>query len=306
MGARRAGIPSIIAETSRGADHGRYNAVMIIDVHTHLNNYHEEKSVSLDENLDRLRAAMERNGVDAACVLTSYKVGPNRPSTREVVHAVRDIRNLYVVAGVSYLNYRQADLREIAEYLGQGLVKGLKIYPGYEPYYPWDPRMRVVCDLCMEFDVPLMIHTGDTYAPSGKLKYAHPLQVDELAVDHPSLKIVICHLGNPWFRDCMEVVYKNRNVYADISGLVLGDFDSRFERWLRQQLEEIILYAGEPSYLLYGTDWPLSAMESYVEFMKKLKMAEKNKELILYQNAARLFRLPLPEGVDPGPAGSRP
>jgi len=278
---------------------------MIIDVHTHLNNYHEERVVSLSDCLHELRSKMDACGVDAACVLTSYRVTPNRPSTRDVVEAVENIPNLYVVAGVSYVNYRESDLREIAEYLRGGRVRGLKIYPGYEPFYPWDHRMQVVCDLCMEFDVPLMIHTGDTYAATGRLKYAHPLQVDELAVDHPELKIVICHLGNPWFRDCMEVVYKNRNVYADFSGLVLGDFDTGFEKWLRQQLDEILLYAGEPSYLLYGTDWPISSMESYVEFMKKLRLSQKSKELILYQNAARLFRIPLPDGVSAGPENPR-
>jgi hypothetical protein len=39
--------------------------------------------------------------------------------------------------------------------------------------------------------------------------------VDDVAVDHRDLQIIICHLGNPWFRDCMEVVYKNPNVSAD-------------------------------------------------------------------------------------------
>jgi predicted TIM-barrel fold metal-dependent hydrolase len=267
---------------------------MIIDVHTHLNNYHEERTLALEESLDLLRANMEKNRVDVAGVLTSYRVDAHRPSTRDVVHALRDDPSLYVVAGVSYTHYRESDLREIAEYLKEGKVRGLKIYPGYEPFYPWDTRMRVVFDLCLEFDVPLMVHTGDTYSPGGKLKYAHPLNIDELAVDNPGLKIVICHMGNPWFRDCMEVVYKNHNVYADISGLVLGNFDDRFELWLKQQLEEIILYAGEPRYLLFGTDWPISSMESYVDFMKRLEMPPVNKDRILYQNAAKLFRIPLP------------
>jgi hypothetical protein len=46
----------------------------------------------------------------------------------------------------------------------------------------------------------------------------------------------------------MEVIYKNDNVYADISGLVLGDFDSKFERFLKRQIEEVLIYAGEPRY----------------------------------------------------------
>lgn len=266
---------------------------MIIDAHTHLNNYHEAQQVSVQESLDRLLASMEQNGVDCAMVLTSYKVTPHRPPTRDVVRAVEGLNNVFVVAGVSYLNYTERDLREIAEFLKDGRVRGLKIYPGYEPFYPWDKRCQVVFDLCKEHDVPLMIHSGDTFVPGGRLKYSHPLEIDEVAVDHPELKIVICHLGNPWMRDTMEVIYKNKNVYADISGLVLGDFDHKFEQWLKRQLEEVLLYVGDPQFLLFGTDWPLASMESYVEFMSKLKLPRHAKELILYRNAVDLFRLPV-------------
>jgi uncharacterized protein len=34
----------------------------------------------------------------------------------------------------------------------------------------------------------------------------------------------MCHLGNPWILDCQEILYKNQNVNADISGLVIGNF----------------------------------------------------------------------------------
>ncbi|MCM2257181.1 MAG: amidohydrolase family protein [Vicinamibacteria bacterium] len=265
---------------------------MIVDCHVHLNNYHEQRVISLKACLDELLATMEKNKVDASLVLTSYKVTEHRPPTRDVVEAVRDIPNVFVVAGVSYLNYLERDLRELAEFLAAGVVKGLKLYPGYEPFYPWDSRCRVIYDLCLEYDVPVMIHTGDTFTPRGKLKYAHPLEVDEVAVEFPELKIVLCHLGNPWLRDCMEILYKNRNCHADISGLVLGDFDTKFERWMREQIEEVLIYAGEPRYLLYGSDWPIASMESYLEFMRKLELPEASKRMILSENAIRLFKLP--------------
>ena len=180
---------------------------MIIDCHVHLNNYHEQVEMSLDDSLARLRSVMTEAGVDYALVLTSYLVSPHRPSTATVVKAIEGISNLGVVAGISYLNYRQRDLRELADFLEAGLVKGLKLYPGYEPFYPHDRRLQVVYDLAEEFQVPVMIHSGDTYSPKGKLKYSHPLEIDEVAVDHPGVKFVICHLGNPWLTDCMEVVY---------------------------------------------------------------------------------------------------
>ena len=267
---------------------------MIIDCHVHLNNYHEQVAHSLDDSLERLRAVMAEAEVTYALVLTSYLVSPHRPSTAEVVKAIGGIPELGVVAGISFRTYKQRDLRELADYLTAGLVKGLKLYPGYEPFYPHDPRLKVVYDLAEEFDVPVMIHTGDTYSSQGRLKYAHPLEVDEVAVDHPNVRLVICHLGNPWLVDCMEVVYKNKNVYADFSGLILGEFTEVFEDYMEEQIAEVILYAGDPARFLYGSDWPICDMKSYVDFVSQLKLAPAHRHAIMYENARRLFKLPLP------------
>ncbi len=264
---------------------------MIIDVHTHINNYHEEKVVSLEDCLNKLTESMANNKVDYSLILTSYVTNEHRPGIKKVVEATRERSNLGVVAGISYLNYKEKDLREISDYLKEGQIKGLKLYPGYEPFYPYNERLKVIYDLALEFDVPVMFHSGDTYSPTGRIRYSHPIHIDEVAVDFPDLKIVICHVGNPWIKDCMEVVYKNKNVYADFSGLVLGDFSEKFERYMKGQLEEMILYAGEPEYLLYGTDWPISSMRSYLSFMNQLDLPDEKKELILWKNAAKLFKI---------------
>jgi len=270
---------------------------MIIDCHTHLNNYHDEAVDALPACLARLQASMRRNRVDVALVLTSYKVVPGRPSTRVVVDAVRGLDNIHVVAGVSWLHFSQPDIEELRRFLQEGSIKGLKLYPGYEPFYPADPKLAPLYALAEEFDVPVMIHCGDTYAPTGKIKYSHPINVDEVAVDFPRVKFLICHLGNPWFRDCMEVVYKNDNVYADISGLVLGDFTDRFEEYMRKQLQEMMVWGMNPRKVLFGTDWPISSMESYVRFVSELPLPGKDKQLLMYDNAAQLFRITVKDDV---------
>ena len=270
---------------------------MIIDCHTHVNNYHDEQVDALAECITRLLTAMRRNRVDVALVLTSYKVVPGRPSTRAVVDAIRQHPNLHVVAGVSWTNLMPGDVEELRALLQERAIKGLKLYPGYEPFYPSDPKLTPVYLLAEEFEVPVMIHTGDTYSPSGKVKFSHPLHIDEVAVDFPRVKFVICHLGNPWLRDCMEVVYKNENVYADISGLVLGDFSDRFEEYMRKQLQEMLLWGMNPRKVLFGTDWPISSMESYLRFMDELRLPAVDKRLMLAENAARLFRIPLKDDV---------
>ena len=58
-----------------------------------------------------------------------------------------------------------------------------------------------------------------------------------------------------------------------------------------KELEEMITYAGNPKYLLYGTDWPISSMESYLNFVNQLDLEQDKKELILWKNAADLFKI---------------
>lgn len=273
---------------------------MIIDCHTHINNYHNEEIESIGQAIQDLQREMKRNRIDVAIVLTSYKVKPGRPSTRLAIEATKDLDNVYIVAGISYLNLNDDTLGELRKQLQEGSLRGIKLYPGYEPFYPADLKLDPVYKLAAEFDVPVMIHTGDTYTPKGKVKYSHPLNVDEVAVDYPDVKFVICHIGNPWIRDCMEVVYKNANVYTDISGLVLGNFSDRFESYMRKQLQEMLVFGVNPEKVLFGTDWPISSMESYLQFMEQLPVPEKDKKKILYENAARVFKIPVKNSQNGG------
>jgi hypothetical protein len=56
----------------------------------------------------------------------------------------------------------------------------------------------------------LFLHTGDTYSTIAKVKYAHPLLIDDVAVDHRDVKFVLAHFGNPWLLDTAEVSTKTR------------------------------------------------------------------------------------------------
>ncbi|HQR17380.1 MAG TPA: amidohydrolase family protein [Gemmatimonadales bacterium] len=264
---------------------------MIVDCHVHLNNYEEDTVESVSERLAELNRAMRLNRVDIAVILTSYKVTPGRPSTLRVLEAVRDQPHLYVVAGLSYEQFTPAELDELEPHVATGKLKGLKLYPGYQPFYPADLRWEPAYQFAARHRLPVMIHSGDTYDPRGKVKYAHPLHVDDVAVDHPDVNFVICHLGNPWIRDCMEVVYKNANVYTDLSGFVLGDFTDRFETYMSRQVQDMLLYGVEPDNVLFGTDWPIATMESYLQFMEQIAIPQKDRQKIMSDNALALYRI---------------
>lgn len=262
---------------------------MIIDCHTHLNRYEPSQPASLAERRDLLVAEMDRHGIAHSLVLTSYLVNDDRPGTEEVLALLDGDPRFGVVAGVPWPVCEAGDFAALRELLAAGRLRGLKLYPGYAPFALWDPRMRPVYELAAEFGVPVMIHTGDTFARQAKVKFAHPLQVDEVAVEFPGTTFVLCHLGNPWFMDAAEVVYKNDNVLADVSGLTLGEWEPRFERVARARLDEAVAYVNDPTKLLFGTDWPISAIGSYLRFVERLELTPEEREGMMWRNAARVF-----------------
>ena len=268
---------------------------MLIDCHVHLNNYYTEEGATArptEANVQRLFDAMATNGVDHAVVLTSYKVDVDRPSVEHVLEILAHDPRTTVIEGLRWRGESRSDLFNMEERIRDGVVKGIKLYPGYDKYPINDPSLEAVFRLAAKYDVPVMIHCGDTLARDAKVRQAHPLLVDDVAVDYPDVKFVICHLGNPWFQDTAEVLYKNDNVYADISGLVLGDFTYEFERYLVTRVKDMIAYMGQPGrQLMYGSDWPLVEMGPYVKFLDTLELDDEAWEHVAWKTAVELFRI---------------
>lgn len=268
---------------------------VLIDCHVHLNNYHESTRKPTKDNVQALFDEMARHGVDHAVVLTSYKVDIDRPSVEEVFELLARDPRVTLVEGLRWRGDARTDLFVLEEHIRDGVVGGIKLYPGYDKYAINDPSLEAVFRIAAKYDVPVMIHCGDTYSKSAKVRQAHPLLVDDVAVDYPDVKFVICHLGSPWFQDTAEVLYKNDNVYADISGLTLGDITDRFEAYLATRVKEMIMYMGDPGrQIMYGSDWPLVSMGPYLKFLHNLEFTDDQKENIAWRTAARLFKIDLP------------
>jgi predicted TIM-barrel fold metal-dependent hydrolase len=188
-------------------------------------------------------------------------------------------------------------LQRVEGQLRSGKVKALKGYLGYLYYGPDSPAYAPYFELAARYQVPFIFHTGDNYSAVAKVKYAHPLLVDEVAVDNRRVNIVMAHFGNPWITDAAEVVYKNENVWADLSGLLVGEqavFDDLAQRGiLRRTVERIkqgIEFTDRPDKFLYGTDWPLAPMAVYQEFIRHMFPADFH-QAVFHDNAKALFKL---------------
>jgi predicted TIM-barrel fold metal-dependent hydrolase len=54
---------------------------------------------------------------------------------------------------------------------------------------------------------------------------------------------------------------------------------------------------GDPGrQIMYGSDWPLVGMASYIKFLAALELTDDQRENVAWKTAARLFKIP-PETV---------
>jgi len=188
-------------------------------------------------------------------------------------------------------------LARVEEILKQGQVKGFKAYLGYLHYDATHLGYRAYYKLAAKYNLPVILHTGDTYSKTAKVKHAHPLQMDELAVDFPDTKFVLAHFGNPWVLDAAEVAYKNKNVWVDISAILIGD-QAYFEKMEQtgvvertiKRIREGIEFTEAPEKFLFGSDWPLAPVDVYRDFVRRL-FPEEQHAGVFSANAKGLFGL---------------
>ena len=89
----------------------------------------------------------------------------------------------------------------------------------------------------------------------------------------------------------VTVGYFNNDVYADISGLIVGDFTLSAETHYIPKIREVLGYVGEKHRLLYGSDWPISSMSSYLILAQKLQLDQESSELLMFKNTKSVFKL---------------
>jgi predicted TIM-barrel fold metal-dependent hydrolase len=287
----------------------------VIDTHVHLVNSRLpgslEKAVPLapfgngeSEGPRRLAKTVEdemkQAGVAQALCMPRFEVSDQDPlgirDTVEIIDLIQGPK-LHPVGLAHPERFDRDHLARVEDVLKQGRVKALKAYLGYLHYEPYSPGYRLYFQLAAKYRIPVIFHSGDTYSRSAKVKYAHPLKIDEVAVDFPETEFVIAHFGNPWLMDAAQVVYKNKNVWVDLSAILIGNAQSFaamekegvLDRTIKR-IQEGIEYSESPDRFLFGSDWPLSPMGVYREFVARL-FPQEHQAAVFGGSARNLFEL---------------
>jgi predicted TIM-barrel fold metal-dependent hydrolase len=184
----------------------------------------------------------------------------------------------------------------VKEHLKRDSCCGVKLYPGYNRVWLFDPMYEPIYQLAARYDKPVAVHMGLTAHPRAHLKYCHPLTLDEVAADHKRTRFVMCHFGNPFLESAAAVVEKNPNVATDLSGLLEGRVD--LEHYFQEQAGYVSMLSSWLSAILqwddimYGTDWPIVNLEEYIRFIQGV-VPEAHWEQVFFDNANRIYGLGL-------------
>ena len=267
----------------------------IIDAHIHFSNiksFHEISNKSkVNYSLEGFREEFRNMTAIGMGLIETEDIFPSVDTPNPMTLDLDDNPdNLYVCLG--YNPHEDYNLEDFENKITKNTV-GLKVYAGYYHYHVHHKKYHPLYDLARKYKLPVVIHSGDTFSDKGLLKYSHPLEVDELAYLYPDVVFIIAHFGDPWIMDAAEVASKNKNVYIDLSGLIVGDAND-VERFkvddFLSHIRQGIVYLDNYDKLLFGSDWPLVDLQSYILFIMDL-IPKEHHEKVFYLNAKKVFNI---------------
>ncbi|HCD52834.1 MAG TPA: hypothetical protein DEQ34_10325 [Balneolaceae bacterium] len=178
------------------------------------------------------------------------------------------------------LNGKYAALGELG-LIYEGIPLNTKaLYPYYE--------------VAQKYNIPILIHTGfsgpnpqQVLSPAFRIKTADPLLLEDVIIDFPDLKIVMMHMGWPFFDEALYMLGTYPNVYMETSVAIWLLNEELFNRLLRESVET----AGSDK-ILFGTlqmAWPQVIGRSVETIRNAYYLSPEDKEAILWGNAVEMF-----------------
>lgn len=168
-------------------------------------------------------------------------------------------------------------------------LRGLKLMQITQAFFPNDQRFYPLWEKCVELDIPVLFHTGQTGVGAGtpggaglKLKYSQPIHIDDVAADFPDLNIIMAHPAVPWQEEQLSIALHKANVYIDLSG-----WSPKYFRPVLVQYASTLLQDK----VLFGSDYPAIQPDRWLKDFEGLEIKDEVRQKILLENAKKLLKL---------------
>ncbi|MBK8268870.1 MAG: amidohydrolase [Planctomycetes bacterium] len=254
---------------------------MIVDCHTHIWESAEQVSAASigvaarhahssemggngrpDASMDHHRKATEP--IDKAFVIAfkSRYLGVTVPNELIFNYVRQAPDRLIGVAGIDPTNVDEA-LEELEKAHAEYGMRAIAVSPAAQDFHPSDSRAMQVFSEAARLRKPVLFQQGIHFNAAAKMEFARPSLLDEVARDLPQLRLVIAHMGYPWIDECVVLLGKHANVYADIASLIQRP-------WQAYNALLAAYQYGVIDKLLFGSDFPFGTPTKAIESLYRL------------------------------------
>lgn len=260
---------------------------MVIDVHTHASRYREAPPagttkvnamwrpdqavspiVTWDTYIDALEPveraivfniASDPEGDQAGQGDLQYPTPDVNNDTAALVRAFPD-----KLIGFLTVHPRDPEVMDEIDRSVQDLgLRGIKLGPNYQNFDPLGEEGMRVFRRAEELGLPVLLHQGTSPVQFADLDYAHPRHLDRVAMTFPNLKLILAHMAHPWQSDCIVVIRKHPNLFADISALF-------YRPWSCYNAMRLATEWGVLDKLLFGSDFPVATPQETMDGMREV------------------------------------
>jgi hypothetical protein len=263
---------------------------MIIDSHQHLPKLKEGKTLA--HSKAELLQELKKSNVDYSILIPDNTPVSEIGSLDEVLSLVEDDKQLFVMGTIDIQKDKEPHIRKLNHLFQARRIVAVKIFPGHEAIYPTDKRLVPVYELCVKYDLPIVIHTGASSGKPEAAEYNDPKHIVKIAERFPRLKIVIAHYFYPKVEYCYKLTKPYENIYFDTSGL--ADEEVIEETGLDKIKKVLTLTEKErPNNVVFGTDYAMCNIKKHIDLIESLPIEKELKNKTFYKNSIRLFNLKL-------------
>jgi predicted TIM-barrel fold metal-dependent hydrolase len=166
-------------------------------------------------------------------------------------------------------------------------IRVLKLHPPHQSFAANDytrglDSLAKIYSTCESEGLPVLVHTGTSIFPGARSKYGNPMELDDVAIDFPELRLIMAHGGRPLYtEEAFFILRRHRRMWLDLSGIPPKNLLTYFPRVAELELQ-----------LLWGTDWPspgVTSMRRNVDQFLVLPLSDQLKRAALETNPERLI-----------------
>jgi hypothetical protein len=264
---------------------------MIIDSHIHISLYNDNAK-SLQEVFDVFLKKMEKNGISGAIIIPDNIEGSDSIADLDkAIKLIGERKNLFLLGSPQIIQRGSSELEKYRRLLEEGKIKGLKFFPGHDPYYPTDERCLPYYELCKKLDIPVLFHTGENSGDSECAKWNDPKYIVQIAKKYPNLKVIITHYYWPKLDYCYEITKDIPNIHFETAAMADAEVVEKsggIEK-VKKILRKTIADGSDK--VIFGTDWPMCKIEEHIELIKSLGLEKNIEEKVFSGNSSGLYKL---------------